>query len=146
MCIIYLYTMIIMQDSKLKVCRDELFSRCEFVISWHFWFNRFPEGIGSASDHISVMQKLKSKCYLWIRKIEKEWIKFHSIKMYDWAEIVDYDLTKFNQQYNKAINFLEKKLDLSDKNYGFEVNVVSESLKWEWVWFTGTIMSLLVSW
>lgn len=133
-------------QSDLKTNLEELFSRCEFVISGHFWFNRFPEWIGSASDHICIMQKLKSKCYLWIRKIEKEWIKFHSIKMYDWAEIVDYDLSKFNQQYKKAINFLENKLDLSDKNYGFEVNVVSESIKWEWVWFTGTIMSLLVSW
>ena len=130
----------------LKKCKEELFSRCEFVISWHFWFNRFPEGIGSASDHISIMQKLKSKCYLWIRKVEKEWITFSSIKMYDGGKVIEYNLEKFNQLYKKSVNFLEKELNLSDKNYWFEISIVSECSKWEWVWFTWTIMSLLVSW
>jgi hypothetical protein len=37
--------------------------------------------------------------------------------MYDGAEIIDYNLDKFNQQYEKAINFLAKKLDLQNKNY-----------------------------
>ena len=133
-------------SNKLKLAKEELFSRCEFVISWHFSFNRFPEWIGSASDHISIMQKLKSKCYWWIRKVEKEWITFNSIKMYDWAEILEYNLARFNQQYKKAISFLEKELNLLDKNYWFEISIVSECSKWEWVGFTGTIMSLLVSW
>ena len=132
--------------NRLSSAKEELFSRCEFVISWHFWFNRFPEWIGSASDHICIMQKLKSKCYLWIRKVEKEWITFNSIKMYDGAEFVDYNLAKFKQHYWKAIKFLEKELKLLDKNYGFEVSIVSECMKGEWAWFTGTIMSLLVSW
>lgn len=132
-------------SDKLNSVKEELFSRCEFVISWHFGFNRFPEWIGSASDHISIIQKLKSKCYLWIRKVEKEWITFNSVKMYDWEEIIDYNLEKFNQQYGKAISFLEDKLNLLDKNYWFEISVVSECMRWEWVWFTGTIMSLLVS-
>lgn len=132
--------------NRLNSAKEELFSRCEFVISGHFWFNRFPEWIGSASEHISIIQKLKSKCYLWIRKVEKEWITFDSIKMYDGAEIIDYNLDKFNQQYEKAINFLENKLNLQDKNYWFEISVVSECAKWEWAWFTGTIMALLVSW
>ena len=139
-------TVKIIMTNKLSLAKEELLSRCEFVISWHFCFNRFPEWIGSASDHISIMQKLKSKCYLWIRKVEKEWITFNSIKMFDWENVVDYNLTKFNQQYKKAINFLEKQLNLSDKNYWFEVSIVSEWLKWEWIWFTGTIMSLLISW
>lgn len=133
-------------SDKLNSVKEELFSRCEFVISWHFGFNRFPEWIGSASDHISIIQKLKSKCYLWIRKIEKKWITFNSIKMYDGAEFVDYNLAKFKQHYWKAIKFLEKELKLVDKNYGFEINIVSECMKGEWAWFTGTIMSLLVSW
>jgi len=132
-------------SDKLNSVKEELFSRCEFVISWHFWFNRFPEWIGSASDHISIIQKLKSKCYLWIRKVEKEWITFNSVKMYDWEEIIDYNPAKFNQQYGKSINFLENELNLLDKNYWFEITVFSECSKWEWVWFTGTIMSLLVS-
>ena len=132
-------------QSDLKTNLEELFSRYEFVISGHFWFNRFPEWIGSASEHISIIQKLKSKCYLGIRKVEKEWITFDNIKMYDGAEIIDYNLDKFNQQYEKAINFLENKLDLQDKSYWFEISVVSECAKWEWAWFTGTIMALLVS-
>jgi len=117
-------------QSDLKTNLEELFSRYEFVISGHFWFNRFPEWIGSASEHISIIQKLKSKCYLGIRKVEKEWITFDNIKMYDGAEIIDYNLDKFNQQYEKAINFLEDKLDLQDKNYWFEISVVSECAKW----------------
>lgn len=133
-------------QSDLKSNIDELFSRCEFVISWHYWFNRFPEWIGSASDHVSIMQKLKSKCYLWIRKIEKEWITFDTVTMYDWKKVIDYDLKKFDQHYGKAIRFLENELKLLDKNYWFEISIVSECLKWEWVWFTGTIMSLLISW
>ena len=132
--------------SDLKTNLEDLFSRFEFVISGHFWFNRFPEWIGSASDHISIIQKLKSKCYLWIRKVEKTWIMFKSIKMYDWAEVLDYSLAKFNKQYKKAINFLIRELDLLEKNYWFEVCIVSETSRWEWVWFTGTIMALLVSW
>ena len=132
-------------SDKLNSAKEELFSRCEFVISWHFWFNRFPEWIGSASDHVSIIQKLKSKCYLWIRKVEKEWITFNSVKMYDGEEVIGYNLEKFNQQYEKSINFLENELNLLDKNYWFEITVFSECSKWEWVWFTGTIMSLLVS-
>ena len=132
-------------QSDLKTNLEELVSRYEFVISGHFWFNRFPEWIGSASEHISIIQKLKSKCYLGIRKVEKEWITFDSIKMYDGAEIIDYNLDKFNQQYEKAINFLENKLNLQDKNYWFEISVISECAKWEWAGFTGTIMALLVS-
>ena len=37
--------------------------------------------------------------------------------MYDGAEVVSYELNKFNQQYKNAINFLEDKLNLLDKNY-----------------------------
>lgn len=133
-------------QSDLKTNLEELFSRYEFVISGHFWFNRFPEWIGSASDHICIMQKLKSKCYLWIRKVEKKWITFGTVKMYDGAGVIDYDISKFRQQYRNAINFLENKLDLQDKNYWFEISIVSECTKWEWAWFTGTIMALLVSW
>lgn len=133
-------------QSDLKTNMEELFSRYEFVISGHFSFNRFPEWIGSASDHISINQKLKLKCYLWIKKVEKQWIIFKNIKMCDWAEVVDYNLAKFRQQYKKSISFLERKLNLLDNNYWFEVSVVSECLKWEWFGFTGTIMSLLVSW
>ena len=66
--------------------------------------------------------------------------------MYDWLEIIYYNLDKFNQQYKKAISFLEDKLNLQDENYWFEISIVSECLKWEWCWFTGTMMSLLVSW
>ena len=101
-------------SDKLNSVKEELFSRYEFVISGHFWFNRFPEWIGSASDHVSIMQKLKSKCYLWIRKVEKEWITFNNVKMYDGEEVIDYNLEKFNQQYEKAIKFLENKLDLQE--------------------------------
>ncbi len=133
-------------QSDLKTNLEELFSRYEFVISWHFWFNWFPEWIGSASDHISIIQKLKSKCYLWIRKVGKGWITFNSVKMYDGLEVVDYNLAKFNQQYSRAIKFLIKELNLSDKNYWFEISVFSECLRWEWVWFTGVVMALLVSW
>ncbi len=133
-------------QSDLKSNLEELFSRYEFVISGHFWFNRFPAWISSTSDHISIVQKSKLKCYLWIRRVEKEWITFGAVKMYDWAEIIDYNLEKFNQQYQKAINFLENKLNLLDKNYWFEISVVSECAKWESYWFTGTMMSLLVSW
>jgi len=124
---------------------EELFSRYEFVISGHFWFNRFPEWIGTTSDHISIMQKSKLKCYLWIRKVESKWISFNSIKMYDWAEVIDYNLVKFKQHYQKAIKYLEDELNLLDKKYWFEISVVSECSKWEWYWFTGTMMSLLVS-
>lgn len=133
-------------QQNLKVNIENLFSKYEFVISGHFWFNRFPAWISSTSEHISIVEKSKLKCYLWIRKVESEWINFASIKMYDWAEIIDYDLKKFNQQYWDAINFLENKLDLLDKNYWFEVSVVSECVKWEWFGFTGTMMALLVSW
>lgn len=132
-------------QSDLKTNLEELFSRYEFVISGHFWFNRFPAWITPTSDHISVVQKSKLKCYLWIRKVETEWITFDSVKMYDWAEIIDYNLSKFNQQYEKAINFLENELNLMDKNYWFEISIVSECAKWEWYWFTGTMMSLLIS-
>lgn len=133
-------------QSDLKTKLEELFSKYESVISGHFWFNRFPAWISTTSEHISIVQKSKLKCYLWIRKTESEWINFASIKMYDWAEIIDYNLCKFNQQYWDAINFLENKLDLLDRNYWFEVSVVSECVKWEWFGFTGTMMALLVSW
>ena len=132
-------------QSDLKASLEELFSRYEFIISGHFWFNRFPEWIGSASDHICIMQKLKSKCYLWIRKVERVWIIFDSVKMYDGAKVIDYNISKFNQQYKKAINFLENEFRLQDKNYWFEISVISESSKWEWEWFTWTVMALLVS-
>ncbi len=133
-------------QSDLKTNLDELFSRYEFVISGHLWFNRFPAWIGSTSDHISIIEKSKLKCYLWIRKVERMWITFDSVKMYDWAEIFDYNLEKFNQQYQEAIHFLENELCLQDKNYWFEISVLSEWSKWEWYGFTGTMMSLLVSW
>ena len=133
-------------QSDLQNYKDELFSKCEFVISWHFWFNRFPEGVSFASGHISVKQKLKAKCYLWIRKVENVWIKFDNIKMYDGKEVKDYDSDKFNNEYINAIEFLEKKLNLSEYKYWFEISILSECVKWEWTWFTGTAMALLVSW
>ena len=135
-----------MQNLRLKAYKDDLFSRCEFVISWHFWFNRFPEGVGFSCEHISIKQKLKSKCYLWIRKVWERWLRFSDIKMYDGKDVKDYDLEKFNKEYVNAIDFLEKKLDLSGYRYWFEVSVFAECAKWEWVGFSGVIMALLVSW
>jgi hypothetical protein len=37
--------------------------------------------------------------------------------MYDGAEVIEYKLEKFNQQYGEAVKFLEKELNLLDKNY-----------------------------
>ena len=132
--------------SELEIAIEELFSSYEFVISWHFWFNRFPEWISSTSNYISIKQKLKLKCYLWIKKTEKKWIIFKKVVMHNWEDLIDYDLVKFNTQYLKAIKFLENELWLSAKKYWYEICVVSECAKWEWVGFTWTIMSLLISW
>lgn len=132
--------------NKLNPAKEELFSRCEFIISWHFWFNRFPEWVSWTSEYISIKQKLKSKCYLWIRKVEKKWISFKSINMYDWKDIINFELIKFKKQYGKAIKYLENKLNLSDSRCWYEITVLSECMRWEWVGFTGTMMSLLVSW
>lgn len=132
--------------SELEIAIEELLSSYEFVISWHFWFNRFPEWISSTSNYISIKQKLKLKCYLWIKKTEKKWITFKKVVMHNWEDLIDYDLVKFNTQYLKAIKFLENELWLSAKKYWYEICVVSECVKWEWVGFTWTIMSLLISW
>lgn len=132
--------------SEITLATEELFSAYEFVISWHFGFNRFPNGISSTSNYISIKQKLKLKCYLWIKKVEKKWITFKYLKMHNWWEVIDYDINRFNQQYKSAINFLEKELNLADKKYWYEISVVSECVKWEWVGFSWTIMALLISW
>ena len=134
------------EKSELKVSIDELFSLYELVLSWHFWFNRFPEWISSTSNYISIKQKLKLKCYLWIKKVEKKWIFFRDILMHNWENLFEYNNDRFNQQYKKALDFLEKELNLWDKKYWFEVSIVSECVKWEWIGFTWTIMSLLISW
>ena len=131
---------------KFKKYLEELFSTHELILSWHFGFNWFPEGISSTSNYISIKQKLKLKCYLWIKKTEKKWIHFKEITMNNWDYIIEYDLNKFNQQYKTAISFLEKELQLSDKKYWYEVSVFSECIKWEGIGFTWTIMSLLISW
>ena len=134
------------EKSELKIAIDELFSLYELVLSWHFWFNRFPEWISSTSNYISIKQKLKLKCYLWIKKVEKKWIFFRDILMHNWENLFEYNNDRFNQQYKKALDFLEKELKLWDKKYWFEVSIVSECVKWEWIGFTWTIMSLLISW
>ena len=135
-----------LENHNLKAYKDNLFSTCEFVISWHFWFNRFPEWVGCSCEHISIKQKLKSKCYLWIRKVWEVWLRFFDIKMFDGKDVKDYDLEKFNKEYVNAINFLEKNLDLSWYKHWFEVTVFAECAKWEWVGFSGVVMALLVSW
>ncbi len=138
--------MVNINQSDLKANLEDLFSRYEFVISGHLWFNWFPAWISSTSDHISIATKSKLKCYLWIRKVETKWISFSSVKMSDWEKIIDFNLEKFQQLYDDSIKFLEKKFNLSDNNYWFEVSVFSECVKGEWYWFTGTMLSLLVSW
>ena len=134
------------EKSGLKIALEDLFSSYELILSWHFWFNRFPEWISSTSNYISIKQKLKLKCYLWIKKVERKWIIFKDILMHNWEDLFEYDLDRFNRQYEKAIKFLESELKLWDKKFWYEVSIVSECLKWEWVWFTWTIMSLLISW
>lgn len=125
---------------------EELFSRCEFVISWHFWFNRFPAWISTTSSHINIKQKLKSKMYLWIRKVSKKWISIKEINMFDWINIIKYDLSNFSNQYWPAIEFIQEELNLLNNNFWFEIIVFSECSRWEWVWFTWTIITLLVAW
>ena len=134
------------EKSGLKIALEDLFSSYELILSWHFWFNRFPEWISSTSNYISIKQKLKLKCNLWIKKVERKWIIFKDILMHNWEDLFEYDLDRFNRQYEKAIKFLESELKLWDKKFWYEVSIVSECLKWEWVWFTWTIMSLLISW
>ena len=63
-----------------------------------------------------------------------------------WENLFEDNNDRFNQQYKKALDFLEKELKLWDKKYWFEVSIVSECVKWEWIGFTWTIMSLLISW
>ena len=133
-------------DNRLNWCLKSLFSKYEFVISWHFWFNWFPEWISSTSEYISIKQKLKLKCYLWIKKIEQKWIFFQNIKMSDWGEIIDYDLGKFNQQYKCAIDYLVTELSLTELKYWYEISILSEVIKWEWLGFTWVMMALIVSW
>ncbi len=129
----------------IKKWKEHLFSSCEFVISWHFWFNRFPAGIGHVDSFISIKQKIDSKCYVGIRKTPQKWLSIEYISMYNWERFLEYEKELIKSHYGPWLDLLEKEMNLNKKTHGYEIAVVSESTRGEWLGFTGTIFSLIVT-
>lgn len=124
---------------------NAFFSSYELIVSWHFGFNWFPSWVVESSKFVSIKQKVKQKCFLWLKKVHKSWIFIKEVVMYDWNEILEYKKDGFWNHYDASIEFLTKELGLSEKNVWYEVWVFSESARGEWVWFTGTFYALLTT-
>lgn len=123
----------------------KLFSEYEFVLSGHFGFNRFPAGIGHYDSFVSIKQKIASKCYLGIRKVAQKWITIENISMYNGEWFISYEKELLDLHYQKWLDMLITYMGLDKKSYGYQISIVSESTRGEWLWFTGTIFSLMVA-
>ncbi len=134
-----------MKIENIKNEKKRLFSSYEFVISGHFWFNRFPAGIEHLDSFVSIKQKIDSKCYVGIRKSSQKWINIEYISMYNGELFLNYEKELLNSHYNQWLKILESEMNLDEKSHGYEIAVVSESTRWEWLWFTGTVFSLIVT-
>ncbi|MDR0860118.1 MAG: hypothetical protein LBO09_03935 [Candidatus Peribacteria bacterium] len=121
----------------------KLFSENEVVLSGHFGFNWFPSGIGHTTNFISIKQKIKSKCYVGIRKVSQIGISFDEILMFDGTTFSPYPPEHIDLYYHEALAYLAETFDLEKLGYGFRISVISESARGEGVGFTGTLCSLL---
>lgn len=123
----------------------KLFSEYELVLSGHFGFNRFPAWIGHVDSFVSIKQKISAKCYIGIRKTTQPGVKIENILMYDGQKFISYEKDKLEKHYAKSLKLLEKWMNLGEKWYGYQVMIVTESTRGEWLWFTWTIFSVLVA-
>ena len=90
----------------------KLFSEHEVVVSGHFGFNRFPSGIGHYTNFVSIRQKLKSKCYLGVRKVSQTGISIDEVLMFDGKSFVPYPSENITLYYQQTLEYLEEILQL----------------------------------
>ena len=91
---------------------QKLFSEHEVVVSGHFGFNRFPAGIGHFTNFISIKQKIKSKCYVGIRKVSQVGISFEEILTLDGDSFIPYSNDHIALYYQEALSYLEEQYNL----------------------------------
>lgn len=123
----------------------DLFSQYELVLSGHFGFNRFPPGIWHVDSFISIKQKIDSKCYVGIRKVAQKWITIENIQMYNGEVFVPYERELIDAHYQTWLDILSQHMGVDKKSYGYQITILSESTRGEWLWFSWTIFSLMTT-
>lgn len=124
---------------------QDFFSKHELVLSAHFGFHRFPSGANHITQYVWIKQKVKSKCYVWIKRIPKRWLYIENIEMYNGEDFVNYDKEKIKIDYSGPLGLLQGYMSTDKEKHWYSISIVSESMRGEWLWFTGTIFTLIVA-
>lgn len=123
----------------------KLFSEYELVLSGHFGFNRFPWWIGHVDSYVNIKQKIDSTCYIGIRKVAQKWISIENLLMYNGEWFIPYERELIDIHYQKWLDILSQHMGMDKKSHGYQISIVSESTRGEWLGFSGTMFSLMTT-
>lgn len=113
---------------------------CPFLMKW--CDNVLPDYSG-----ISIKQKIPLRMYVWAKKNNVKQIKFENIMYWD-HHTKGFTITTL-QEYAPYFKGIEdymntKYADIWEREWGYDINILSEISRWRWLWFDA-IISLLLS-
>lgn len=136
-----------LQDKFPEVYRD-FYARNDLVVSWCFILPWVREAWTYSKSFFRFKTSLPLKCYVWINKrndknIVFSWVNFFDISNKKFEKI---DYLKVNKEEEKIIDILKKELLKLGFTSWLDIEILSETARWHWLWFSGVSSALLSYW
>ncbi len=136
-----------LQNHFPDVYRD-FFSRNDLVVSWCFVLPWVREAWNDSKSYFRFKTSLPLKCYVWIkirndRNIIFSWVNSFDITLKKFEKV---DYIKINKEEEKIINFLKKEFSKLWFSNWIEIEILSETARWHWLWFSWVTAAIISYW
>jgi len=126
---------------------SDFFWRNDIVISWCYSFPWSFEWGPHRSDNINVRSKIPLKCFVWIKKNKSKKTIFKDIISFDIISN-NFDIFPYHKIIKEEVKIIEKidrYLEDNKLEFWLDVEIISETTRWHWFWFSGTHFALISS-
>lgn len=133
-----------LQNNFPEVYRD-FFARNDLVVSWCFVLPWVREAWNDSKSYFRFKTSLPIKCYVWFKIKNDKKISFSSVSFFNINKTIfeKIDYLKINKEENKIIDLLKKEFDKLWLDKWIEIEILSETWRGHWLWFSWVTAALI---
>lgn len=136
-----------LQNNFPEVYRD-FYARNDLVVSWCFILPWVREAWNYSKSYFRFKTSLPIKCYVWFKIKNDKNISFSNVSFFNINnkifEKIDY--LKINKEEYKIIDLLKKEFDKLWLDKWIEIEILSETWRGHWLWFSWVTAALISYW
>ena len=123
----------------------DFFARNDLVVSWCFVLPWVREAWNDSKSYFRFKTSLPIKCYVWFKIKNDKKISFSSVSFFNINKTIfeKIDYLKINKEENKIIDLLKKEFDKLWLDKWIEIEILSETWRGHWLWFSWVTAALI---